>query len=42
MVVRLQGTNGEEGRRMLEESGLRFTVAEGLYEAAQKAVALAG
>ena len=42
MVVRLQGTNGEEGRRMLEESGLRFTVAEGLYEAARKAVALAG
>ncbi|MHB8909302.1 MAG: ADP-forming succinate--CoA ligase subunit beta [Syntrophales bacterium] len=42
MVVRLQGTNGEEGRRMLKESGLRFTVAEGLYETAQKAVALVG
>jgi len=40
MVVRLQGTNVEEGRRMLRESGLRFTVADGLYEAAQKAVAL--
>jgi len=40
MVVRLQGTNVEEGRRMLQESGLRFTVADGLYEAAQKAVAL--
>jgi succinyl-CoA synthetase beta subunit len=40
MVVRLQGTNVEEGRTMLAESGLRFTVAEGLYEAAQKAVAL--
>ena len=42
MVVRLQGTNVEEGRRMLQESGLRFTVADGLYEAAQKAVALLG
>jgi succinyl-CoA synthetase beta subunit len=40
MVVRLQGTNVEEGRRMLKESGLRVTVADGLYEAAQKAVAL--
>ncbi|MHB8771372.1 MAG: ADP-forming succinate--CoA ligase subunit beta [Syntrophales bacterium] len=40
MVVRLQGTNVEEGRRMLRESGLPITVAEGLYEAAQKAVAL--
>ena len=42
MVVRLQGTNVEEGRRMLRESGLPITVAEGLYEAAQKAVALLG
>lgn len=42
MVVRLQGTNVEEGRRMLKESGLRFTVADGLYEAAQKAVSLIG
>jgi succinyl-CoA synthetase beta subunit len=40
MVVRLQGTNVEEGRRMLNESGLSFTVAEGLYEAAEKAVSL--
>jgi succinyl-CoA synthetase beta subunit len=42
MVVRLQGTNVEEGRRMLQDSGLKFTVADGLYEAAQKAVALVG
>ena len=42
MVVRLQGTNVEEGRRMLKDSGLRITVADGLYEAAQKAVALIG
>ena len=40
MVVRLQGTNVQEGRRMLQESGLRFTVADGLYEAAEKAVSL--
>ncbi|MDA8126295.1 MAG: ADP-forming succinate--CoA ligase subunit beta [Deltaproteobacteria bacterium] len=42
MVVRLQGTHRDEGRRMLEASGLRFTVADGLYEAAEKAVALLG
>ena len=40
MVVRLQGTNVEEGRRILKGSGLKFTVAEGLYEAAEKAVGL--
>jgi succinyl-CoA synthetase beta subunit len=40
MVVRLQGTNVSEGRKMLQESGLTFTVAEGLYEAAEKAVGL--
>ena len=39
MVVRLQGTNVEEGRRILRESSLTFTVADGLYEAAEKAVA---
>jgi len=42
MVVRLQGTNVEEGRRMLRDSGLHFTVADGLYEAAEKTVALLG
>jgi succinyl-CoA synthetase beta subunit len=40
MVVRLQGTNVAEARKMLQESGLSFTVADGLYEAAEKAVAL--
>ena len=39
MVVRLQGTNVEEGKRILQESDIKFEVAEGLYEAAQKAVA---
>ncbi len=42
LVVRLQGTNLEEGRRLLAESGLAFHMADELYEAAQKAVALCG
>lgn len=41
MVVRLQGTNVEEGRKLLEGSDVAFEVAEELYEAASKAVALA-
>ena len=41
MVVRLQGTNVEEGRKLLEGSEVAFEVAEELYEAASKAVALA-
>jgi succinyl-CoA synthetase beta subunit len=40
MVVRLQGTNVEEGRRLLQESGLTFEVAEELYQAARMAVEL--
>lgn len=40
MVVRLQGTNVEEGRTILRESNLRFEVAEGLFEAAEKVVTL--
>jgi succinyl-CoA synthetase beta subunit len=30
----------DEGRRLLKESGLKFEVADELFEAAQKAVAL--
>ena len=41
MVIRLHGTNEEEGRRILSESPLNFEVAEGLYEAAEKAVNIA-
>jgi succinyl-CoA synthetase beta subunit len=41
MVVRLQGTNVEEGRSLLEGSRLRFEIASSLSDAAQKAVALA-
>lgn len=36
MVVRLQGTNAEEARKIMEESSINFEVAEGLYEAAEK------
>ena len=42
LVVRLEGTNVEQGRKILEQSGLRITFAAGLAEAAQKAVAAAG
>ena len=38
IVVRLEGTNVEEGRRILRESGLNFTVAAGMQEGAQKVV----
>lgn len=41
VVVRLQGTNVEEGQRVLRESGLNFTVADGMKDAAEKVVALA-
>ena len=41
VVVRLEGTNVERGRKMLEESGLDFTVAQGMKDAAEKVVRLA-
>ena len=39
LVVRLAGTNVEEGRRILEESGLPIITAETLADAAEKVVA---
>jgi succinyl-CoA synthetase beta subunit len=42
IVVRLEGTNVEEGRRILGGSGMQFTLAAGMLDAAQKVVALAG
>jgi succinyl-CoA synthetase beta subunit len=42
VVVRLEGTNVEEGQRVIRESGLGFTVANGMRDAAEKVVALAG
>jgi succinyl-CoA synthetase beta subunit len=41
VVVRMEGTNVEEGRRMLRESGFGFTTADGMKDAAEKAVRLA-
>jgi len=41
VVVRMEGTNVEVGRRILTESGLNFTVAEGMRDAAEKVVRLA-
>ncbi len=35
LIVRLQGTNAEEGQRILQESGLLFTVAKDLHAAAK-------
>ncbi|HEY0322376.1 MAG TPA: ADP-forming succinate--CoA ligase subunit beta [Pyrinomonadaceae bacterium] len=42
VVVRLEGTNVEEGQRVISESGMNFTVAKGMKDAAEKVVALAG
>ena len=41
IVVRMEGTNVEEGKRMLAESGLNFASADGMGDAATKVVALA-
>jgi len=38
VVVRLEGTNAEEGARILKESGLNFIVANGFKDAAEKVV----
>jgi len=40
LVVRLEGTNAEEARRMLAESGLTLIVARTMWEGAQKIVSL--
>ncbi|HYA64473.1 MAG TPA: ADP-forming succinate--CoA ligase subunit beta [Candidatus Sulfotelmatobacter sp.] len=42
IVVRMEGTNVERGQQILRESGLNFTIAEGMKDGAQKVVALAG
>jgi succinyl-CoA synthetase beta subunit len=38
IVIRMEGTNVELGRRMLAESGLNFTTADNMKDAAAKAV----
>ncbi|MGC1580477.1 MAG: ADP-forming succinate--CoA ligase subunit beta [Candidatus Acidiferrales bacterium] len=42
VVVRLEGTNVEEGQRILRESKLTFPVASGMKDGAEKVVKLAG
>jgi succinyl-CoA synthetase beta subunit len=42
VVVRLEGTNVELGQKILRESGLNFTVARGMKDAAEKVVTLGG
>ncbi|MEE4274066.1 MAG: ADP-forming succinate--CoA ligase subunit beta [Thermoanaerobaculales bacterium] len=42
LVVRLEGTNVEEGRRVLAESDLDVIVGEGMADAAEKVVAAVG
>jgi len=41
VVLRLEGTNVEEGKKILLESGLNFVVAETMKDAADKVVAAA-
>ena len=40
LVVRLEGTNVEEGKKLLQESGLNLSLADGMQDAATKVVAL--
>jgi len=42
LVVRLEGTNVEEGRRVLATSGLALTVGDGMADAAEKVVNAVG
>ena len=42
MVVRLEGTNRDEGMKILQESGLSFITATSMAEAAEKVVTAAG
>jgi len=42
VVVRLKGTNAEEGKKILNESGLNIVGVEGLRDAADKIVSLIG
>jgi succinyl-CoA synthetase beta subunit len=41
IVVRMEGTNVELGRKILVDSGFNFTVAEDMRDAAEKVVRLA-
>jgi succinyl-CoA synthetase beta subunit len=39
VVVRMEGTNVEKGRELLQQSGLNFMVANGMQDAAEKVMA---
>jgi succinyl-CoA synthetase beta subunit len=39
VIVRMEGTNVEKGRELLQQSGLNFIVANGMQDAAQKVLA---
>jgi len=41
IVIRMEGTNAEQGRKILNESGLKVIVADGMRDAAEKVVAAA-
>ena len=41
IVVRMEGTNVELGRQILKDSGMNFTMADGMKDAAEKVVGLA-
>ncbi len=42
IVIRMEGTNVDEGKRLLNESGMNFTTADSMGDAAQRVVQLAG
>ncbi len=42
IVIRMEGTNVDEGKRLLRDSGMNFTTADSMGEAATKVVQLAG
>jgi succinyl-CoA synthetase beta subunit len=42
IVIRMEGTNVEEGKRLLRESAMNFTTADSMDDAAKKVVQLAG
>ena len=42
VVVRMEGTNVEQGQEILRNSGLGFTIANGMKDGAEKIVRLAG
>ncbi len=42
IVIRMEGTNVEEGKRLLRDSGMNFTTADSMDEAARSVVQLAG